>query len=340
LKRILQLSAVALLTIFFLGLFLWNSNLSDVWMRIKGASLPWVLVGLSANVAALFGRTLRWRVILNADPPPRFYPTFFANTVGFMLSIILPVRASDVARPALLSRRTSVRFPAALGTVLTERVLDLFSILVLFVYFGVRRWHEFSTNPATAKAFYIVEAGVIGAAVTLGLLLVLVTGVFFFRHKIRAMHAFVGRLVPERFRDAWMRFFDSFASSLEIIRRPREFAPVALLTAAIWLLLQSQFWFVVQALHHPLPFDSSFFVGGVTTVGLAIPTPGGVGGFHKACQIVLTKFYGFDIDGSVAVALLFHVVGTAPVLFTGLGLLGHEGLRLKDIRSETMKDER
>jgi hypothetical protein len=65
-----------------------------------------------------------------------------------------------------------------------------------------------------------------------------------------------------------------------------------------------------------------------------------VGGFHTACQIVLTKFYGFDIDGSVAVALLFHVVGTAPVLFTGLGLLGHEGLRLKDIRSETMKDER
>src|SRR5256885_4582560 len=49
--------------------------------------------------------------------------TFFANTVGYMLSTVLPIRAGDVARPALLARRTNVRFAGALGTVLTERIL-------------------------------------------------------------------------------------------------------------------------------------------------------------------------------------------------------------------------
>jgi len=102
-------------------------------------------------------------------------------------------------------------------------------------------------------------------------------------------------------------------------------------TACIWFALQSQFLFVVLAMHRPLPFDSSFFVGGVTTLGLAIPTPGGIGGFHKACQIVLTKFYGFDLDSSVAVAVVFHAVGTVPVLVTGLLLFAREGLRWKDV---------
>lgn len=330
-KRILQLTGVVLLTIFFLAFFLWNSDLSDVWRKMKATNWVWLSIGFLVNFSALVFRTLRWRVILHQDPPPRFYPTFFANTVGFMLSTILPIRASDVARPALLARRTSVRFPVALGTVMTERVLDLFSILILFVYFGAVRWHEFSTNPKTAKAFYIVKAGIIGSGVVLAALTVFVIGLMTFRETIRKMHAFVGRIIPKRFHEAWMHFFDSFAASLELFRHPARLGKTILYTACIWGALQGQFWFVVKAMHHPLPFDSSFFVGGVTTVGLAIPTPGGVGGFHKACQIVLTKFYGFDIDTSVAVALLFHAVGTVPVLVTGLVLFAHAGLRFKDV---------
>jgi uncharacterized protein (TIRG00374 family) len=338
LKRILQTASVAVLTILFLAFFLWNSNLSDVWRMIKATSWLWLIVGLLANFSALVFRTLRWRVILDDQTPPPFYPTFFANTVGFMLATIFPAvgTTSTIARPALLARRTSIPFAHAFGTGMTERVLDLFSILILFVYFGIRRWHEFSTNPATVGAFYIVKAGIIGAAVILVVLSIFITGLFFFRSTIRKAHTIVGRLVPARFRESWMRFFDSFAGSLDIVRRPAALVKVVGLTALIWLALQSQFWFVVQAMHHPMPFDSSFFVSGVTTLGLAIPTPGGIGGFHKACQIVLTRFYGLDIDSSVAVALLFHAVGTAPVLVTGLSLFAREGLRWKDVTTKEM----
>lgn len=332
-KRILQLTGIALLTIGFLVFFLWHSDLSDVWRKMKATNAIWLTIAFLVNFSALVFRTLRWRVILHHNPPPRFYPTFFANSVGFMLATIFPGlgATSSVARPALLARRTTVRFPVALGTVMTERVLDLFSILILFVYFGAVRWREFSTNPKTASAFYIVKAGIVGSGVMLAALTLLVVGVLAFRGTIRKMHAFVGRIVPKRFHEAWMHFFDSFAASLELFHHPARLGKTLLYTACIWAALQGQFWFVVQAMHHPLPFDSSFFVGGVTTVGLAIPTPGGVGGFHKACQIVLTKFYDFDIDTSVAVALLFHAVGTVPVLVTGLVLFAHAGLRLKDV---------
>jgi len=332
LKRILQLAAIVALTVFFLWLFLHNANFADVGAILRTTTPGWIVVGLLVNICAILLRTVRWRTILDPDDPPPFGATFFANAVGYMLSIVLPIRAADLARPAMLARRTSHRFSGALGTVLTERVLDLISILGMFVYFAARRWRELSHNPAVAGWFYIVRIGAIAAAAILVALFTLMFAIYFFGSSVRRMHAAIGRILPRRIRDAWMHFFDSFAATLTIARHRTAFIKVVLCTAGVWMCLSSQFWFSTLAAHHPLPFDSSFFVIGVTTVGLAIPTPGGVGGFHKACQLVLTHFYGFDIDLSIAIAVLFHLVSTLPVLVTGLFLFARAGLRPGDFR--------
>lgn len=338
LKRILQISAITFLTVFFVALFLKNSNLYDVWEIIKSTNGLWLIVGLLVNFSALVFRTFRWRIILADEITPPFYTTFFANTVGYMLSTVLPIRAADVARPALLARRTQVRFSGALGTVLTERILDLYSLLLLFVYFAVVHWNDFSIDPRTARAFFIIRSGAVGSFVILGALTTFVAGLVFFRGGVRRAHELLGRLLPKRFRESWMHFFDAFVGTLRLARHPGAFTTVLAYTAAIWFCLTAQFWFVTLALHRPLPFDSSYFVTGISTVGLAIPTPGGVGGFHKACQIVLTTFYKFDIDSSIAVALLFHLVGTAPVVITGVLLFLHEGLRWRDVTAAAREE--
>ena len=330
-KRILQIAGVAALTVFFLWLFLKNANLRDVGRILKSTEYGWVALGFAVNSLALIFRTMRWRTILDPDDPPPFRDTFFANAVGYMLSAILPVRAADVARPALLSRRTSHRFSGALGTVLTERVLDLTSILLLFVYFALRRWNEFTHDPYVAKSFYIVRAGAIAAAVILSSLWFFIIGLYFFRGFVRRMHAGLGRIVPRRFRDGWMNFFDSFADTIRIANHPAALVKIVLCTAGVWTCLTSQFWFATKAVRHPLPFDSSFFVTGVTTVGVAIPTPAGIGGFHKVCQLALTRFYHFDVDSSVAVAVLFHIIGTLPIIVTGVALFLKQGLHWRDV---------
>jgi glycosyltransferase 2 family protein len=339
LKRFLQITAIAALTVFFLWLFLRNADLAGVGRIIATTNVLWLVVALLVNLSALFLRTVRWRVILDPDNPPPFYPTFFANTIGYMLSTLLPIRAADVARPALLARRTSHRFSGALGTVLTERVLDLFTILILFVTFAINRWNQFSHDPATARWFFVVKAGAIASAILLAVVSFFIVGLYFFRSFIRRLHEYLGRFVPARFRDSWMHFFDTFVETLEITRHPTALLKVVLFTAGIWACLTGQFYFTALALRHPLPYDASIFVTGVTTVGLAIPTPGGIGGFHKACQMVLTRFYGFSVDLSVATAVIFHIVGTVPVIVTGLLLFAREGLRWRDVTKAARETE-
>jgi len=325
------MAAIAALTVFFLWLFLRNANLREVGSILARTNYLWVLLGFVVNAIALILRTVRWRTLLDPDDPPPFYPTFFANTVGYMLSIVLPIRAADVARPALLARRTSHRFSGALGTVLSERVLDLSSILILFVTFALLRWNEFSHDPAVAAWFYIVRAGAIASLILLAAMAFLIIGLVFFRPRIRSLHDTLGKILPQRFRSSWMHFFDSFAETTDLAQHKSVLAKVLLCTAGVWTCLTAQFWFATIALKHPLPYDSSFFVTGVTTVGLAIPTPGGIGGFHKACQLVLTRFYGMEVDLSVAIAVVFHLIGTLPVLIGGLVLFAREGLRWKDV---------
>lgn len=330
-RRILQLTSIALITILFVGLFLWKSNPAHVWRILKATDPWWFAAGLLINFCALVFRTIRWRILIDARQPPPFYATFFANTVGYALSAILPIRAGDVARPALLARRSSVRFPDALGTVLTERVLDLISILALLLYFSLRRWHTFNDG--------VVHGSAYGAAAILALLIVLMLGVYLFPGAIRRGHNRLGRLLPQRFREPWSRFFDAFAGTMQLAKMPIAATLVLATTAGVWFCLLAQYSLTLLAAHHPLPFDAALFLSAATTVGVAIPTPGGVGGFHKMCQWVLTTYYGFGIDASVAVAVLLHVVSTVPVLLTGLALFVREGLSWRELSRDTTADE-
>lgn len=340
LKHKIRIAVAIVLTVFFIALFLWNTNLHDVGRIFGSASLLWIGGGMLVNIAALAFRTFRWRVLLDPDEPPRFYPTFFANTVGYMLSTVLPIRAGDFARPALLARRTKISFSSALGTVLTERVLDLTSILVLLLWFAVAEWNHFGHDPAMASWFFVIKSGAITAAAMLVALYAFMLCLYVSSGTVRRLHEWLGHFLPHRFRDPWMNFFDAFVGTLDITHHPGAFIRVIVYTAGIWICLTSQFWFVAHAIRRPLPFDASFFVTAVTTVALAVPTPGGVGSFDAACKKVLTDMYHFDSNTAVAVALLFHIVGALPVIVVGVSLFFREGLKWGQVSAAVEEEER
>src|SRR5688500_6782608 len=324
-----------------LVLFFRRSDPQEIGSVLKQINPVWLLVGMLANFCALLCRTERWRNVLDPDRPPPFYPTFFSTALGFMTSALLPMRAGDVVRPALLSRRTDIRFSTALGTVLVERVLDTSALMGTFLIFAMTGARRFYENPATAsKAVAIHTAGVV-AGLILAAIVAFTLTMYFFNERARRFHLWVAARLPRRLRSGWMAFFDSFVKSLQIARNRPALIRILLLTIAIWTFLTSQFAFVLLALGRPLPYSSSFLVTGASILGLMIPTPGGVGGFHKACQVVLTTFYGFTVSAAVAVAIVFHIVGTAPVMLTGLTLFAREHLswrQLSQIPEEAAAD--
>lgn len=310
--------------IVLLALFLWNSNPGEVIRLIARVDPGWLAVAFGVNFLALFTRAERWRTLLQPSHPPPYYPTYFAVTVGYMSSSILPVRAGDVVRAVLMKGKTGIRFSTGIATVLTERVLDLIAILGMLCWFVVSS----ASNPSFTEEqrAMLRSVGFVAGAI-LVVMLVFVTGIVLATSAIRRLHERLGQLLPHRMRDPWMHFFDTFAASFHsAAQHPAAFAKVIVLTLVTWACLSSQFWFTSLAMSHDLPFLSCFLLTGVSIVGMMIPTPGGVGGFHKVCQVALIQFYAFGIDDSVALALVLHIVGTAPVVVGGLALFVREGL--------------
>jgi uncharacterized protein (TIRG00374 family) len=251
---------------------------------------------------------------------------------------VLPIRAADVARPALLARRSGKRFSTALGTVVTEKILDFLSVLSLFVYFAILRWRQFTSNPETEKPWrLIVQPATMIASLLIVTLVSFIVGVLLFADRVRTAHAWLARFVPLRFRASWMNFFDMFVQSLHRIRQRHAFLKVLACTMTIWACLTLQFTFTALALHQKLPFDSTFFVTGATTLSLIVPTPAGIGGVHQVAQFVLTRFYALSLESAVAAAVLFHLVGTVPCVLLALVLLAREGVRLRDLEEEVKK---
>jgi glycosyltransferase 2 family protein len=332
LSKALRIALIAAATILLLALFLRNSDRGEVMAALRSVHPAWFAAALLVNFTALTLRAFRWRTILGAAATtPPIYDTFLSTAIGFMSSAVLPIRAGDVIRPALLSRRTGVRFSTAFGTVVSERLIDLTSNLVLFITFAMTGGRALSADPATAKKALVIHSAASIAAIALVAMLTLAVLLYFFRERARLVQLRVSTWLPKRFRHGWVSFFDALTAALEILGRPRIFVRVFLLTAGIWTCLTAQYVLVLRAMDRPLPYVASFLIATMAIVGLSIPTPGGVGGFHKAAQLALTTFYGFDVSSSVAVALVFHIVGTLPVVLTGFALFAREGMSFRQL---------
>ena len=64
-----------------------------------------------------------------------------------------------------------------------------------------------------------------------------------------------------------------------------------MLSAAIWLVITLQLWCFMLAYVDHFPFVGSLFLMAITVVGVAIPTPGGAGGFQFFMDLALVNFF-------------------------------------------------
>jgi hypothetical protein len=70
----------------------------------------------------------------------------------------------------------------------------------------------------------------------------------------------------------------------------------------------------------------------ITVVGVAIPTPGGVGGFQFFMDLALVNFFARYLSSqdpqsqAAGISNGSYVVSMIPVILTGLYLLNREGL--------------
>jgi hypothetical protein len=129
---------------------------------------------------------------------------------------------------------------------------------------------------------------------------------------------------------------DSFISGLEVFgSSPAQWGRLIGESLFLWVSIGVIIHLNSVAFGFEIPFQTAFLIIAFLTVGVAIPTPGMVGGFHASYTLALTAIYGVDQGSAVAAGLVLHALQNLPVLVLGIAFLGREGLSFGAMRQLT-----
>jgi uncharacterized protein (TIRG00374 family) len=250
--------------------------------------------------------------------------------VGFAASSVLPARAGEVIRPYFLARHERMSATGAFATIILERVLDMIAVLVLLASYVFIFGRDLEA--ANELAFTAVKwAGATAAAGALATL-----GVLFFLAKDPARLGQtltrLGQVLPSRFAGMLGRIAEKFATGLGAIRRPGRLAIALLWSFPLWLCIGLGIWAVAVAFRLDVPFTGSFLLIALLVIGVAVPTPGAVGGFHEMFRFGATMFFGASNTAAVGAAIVLHAISIGPALLLGLFFAAREGLNLAAMR--------
>ncbi|HTL00616.1 MAG TPA: lysylphosphatidylglycerol synthase transmembrane domain-containing protein [Vicinamibacterales bacterium] len=320
---------IVILSLGLLWLFLRGAHLDQVWGEIKRADGWWIALSLATTVGNMVIRAVRWQYLLAPIGHARFRPAFRTTMIGFAASTVLPARAGEIIRPYLLARQEGLSGTATFATVVVERLLDGATVVLLLAVYVL----FFAQNISAGNALYhAVRVG--GLAVGAGTVVIL--GLMFFAAKdpeaIGRWAYKLEHLLPGRFTHMLAEALQRFAEGLAVVRAPGRLLTALALSLPLWLCIAVGIWATTMAFHIEMSFTGSFLLLSMLVVGVAVPTPGGIGAFEAAARVGLTSFFAVDNDRAVGAALILHATSVLPTLALGFLFLIQDGLDFGSMR--------
>jgi hypothetical protein len=312
----------------FVGVALWQRgpDWGSVINAFQFVEWRWVALAVLINLASVSSRAIAWHLVINQalpEPHPRHRIVFSAFCVGLLGNAVLPARAGEIARVAVLRRHlphgpgTSATL---VGTVFAHRLFDLFPILILIGY-------TLETAKIPGWALTSIELFVvIGLAL---FLFALVSARRQHRHVLDEMGA-VRRLLAMGQR------------GLAVMKRPWAAAGATLFQTIGWALQLLAVYTVMRAFDFGT-FPAAALVLVLMNVATVFPFwPGNVGLVQAAIALPLWRQYGVATGTGFAFGIALQAVEMSVGVGLGLVFLAREGLsfaNLKAIRGDEDEGE-
>jgi uncharacterized protein (TIRG00374 family) len=296
-------------------------ELADALQRVNYWLILLVVIG---NIAALWVRGVRWRVLLaNRGSVAEYY---WAQAIGNLLTNIFPLRAGEAGRVVVISRRVGLPLVHVGASLVLERAADMIVLLgLLAILLSVMN------VPAA-----ITAGGLLLAAALLVALVGVAVLIVFGERLTPLVHRLAQRL-PLRLRALAIDTWGHGLAALEPLRDWRVVAQVGLWTVVIWVSGIAMFWVTIQAVAPTARLLEASFAMAATALGVALPSsPGFIGVFQLIGQQALVAPFPdhFTPASALTVALLYHLAYYLTT--TALGAVGmlRLGMSLRAVRAE------
>lgn len=338
-SRTLRVVVSLLLTAVLVALFVWNVDLGEVAAALARASLPLVAASALLGLLSYWLRVLRWQLILAPAGGVSHREALLATVVGYAAMALLPARMGDLVRPLVVARRTPLSTSAALASILTERIFDLWTVVAAFLVFAL--WPPAMPELGEAARVNLARLHTSGLVAMAGMVLgtLLLLALFRFQRRFVALLGGLAGRVRASWRAPVEAFLGHFLDGLRVLQRPGQLLLTLAASAAVWGVIYWQLQVSLAALGVTLPLRACFLLVALSVIGLAIPTPAGVGGFHAALQFGLTSFFAVDLATATGVAIVHHAACFLPITLLGLACIPLLGFSLHTVQAPPADEE-
>lgn len=302
---------VVLPLLFGIALMFWiyrDFDFSSFGKSLSSMNWAWMTASLFFGMMSYIIRGIRWKILMQpmgVEVSNRLCVN--AVNVAYMMNIVIP-RVGEVSRCAILRKYAGVAFSKSLGTVVTERIIDMVCMLLmalLAVLFDRGLLFDFIDTTGLSigsgsellhsSTFYLVLLAVIAVCILAFMLLRRYT----FWEKVKGV------------------FSNIVSGALTVVRLRR---PVLFVfyTVCIWLCYYLHFYLTFYSFDFLSDLDAvaglvMFVLGSFSVI---VPTPNGAGPWH---YVVITAMimYGIPKDDAGLFALVVHSIQTSLVVIMG-----------------------
>ena len=296
-----------ILAIVVFGYIIMSTDWSKTWVAIKHANYTFILFGSLIMAGSHYLRGWRWTMLTDAAGyKVNTRRAFYSVMTGYLVNVATS-RGGEVVRCAVTSKSDNAPTETLLGTVITERIIDLIvmalmALLCLVVQFDYL-WDfalEYIFKPISKNWFFVIS-GILGVLAFL----------YFWRKFSKKSEGKTGLL---------QRVNDGLSSVFRIKNKGKFIA----LSIGIWF----GYWFSMYFQLQALDLTSHFNLGNAlaillfSSLGIIIPVPTGAGVWYSIAY-GMTLVFGFPESDSQTFGFftwsfsnLFHV--TLGAIFYGL----------------------
>lgn len=271
-------------------------------------------------------RAWRWKLLLNGSGySASLSNSYFAVMIGYLANSLFP-RLGEVTRCGVLNRSDHVPVSHSLGTVVTERVIDLFILLLItavtfFLQFNLLESY-FNEGLINLKTQLLENWWILLILLVLGVL-----GLYLlFYSAIGKKIQFIGK-IKNFIRGLWAGMI-----SLKNVKNQFGFW---VSTLGIWFLYFLMLYVITfgSPLTENLGILAGLSILVMGSFGMATPIPNGVGAFHTLVAGVLV-LYGINQQDGIIFATIMHTSQFITVLV--IGSLSLILVNLKHKRNKTV----
>jgi uncharacterized protein (TIRG00374 family) len=305
--------------IFFLGVgifLLWLTLRKSDWGSIKNdlitARYIFLVPATIMLLVSHYIRALRWKILMQ---PLGFRPSnsnaFLAVMVGYWANLAVP-RLGEVLKCTILARYEKVPADKLVGTIVAERAFDVVSLLVLFlitIFIQYDIIGDFTSE--VFSNFFKSKSGnfsPVKVLLVVGTLVAFVLIVRFVLHRFAHISFF--DKVRKIIRGVWQGLI-----SVRYIQNKGLFFLYTFLIWALYLLSTYMGFFAMQNMSQ-YGIKAAFSALSFGSLGMIIPSPGGIGSFQSAVQQVMV-LYGITPEKGLSLGMLIWFAQTGIIILFG-----------------------